>query len=144
MRADAPLLIETADLRISKLFAMSAINSLFAFPSTGGDLTRASQMPPPISSRLEDLALGLTLTWIVFIALRAEEHGGGRPRTGRAQRRPAEMRIVATQALPFTNQGGYGRLAAPAGRVVELADTRDLGSRGAIRAGSTPVAPTIF
>ena len=28
------------------------------------------------------------------------------------------------------------------GRVVELADTRDLGSRGAIRAGSSPVAPT--
>ena len=28
------------------------------------------------------------------------------------------------------------------GRVVELADTRDLGSRGEIRAGSSPVAPT--
>ena len=30
-----------------------------------------------------------------------------------------------------------------AGRVVELADTQDLGSCGEIRAGSTPVAPTI-
>lgn len=28
--------------------------------------------------------------------------------------------------------------------MVELADTRDLGSRGEIRAGSNPVVPTIF
>lgn len=28
------------------------------------------------------------------------------------------------------------------GRVAELADARDLGSRGVIRVGSTPIAPT--
>jgi hypothetical protein len=31
----------------------------------------------------------------------------------------------------------------PFGRVAELADAKDLGSFGAILAGSTPVAPTI-
>jgi hypothetical protein len=33
--------------------------------------------------------------------------------------------------------------AAVFGRVAELADAQDLGSCGVIRAGSTPVAPTI-
>lgn len=39
MRPDAPLLIDTADLRHLKCFATSAMSSSFALPSIGSDLS---------------------------------------------------------------------------------------------------------
>ena len=44
----------------------------------------------------------------------------------------------------FTVLPEAARLPRRFGRVAELADAKDLGSFGAILAGSTPVAPTIF
>ena len=40
-RLEAPVLIATTDFRQPKCSAISAINSAFAFPSTGGDFRRA-------------------------------------------------------------------------------------------------------
>jgi hypothetical protein len=42
----------------------------------------------------------------------------------------------------FTLRATGAKLLAHSGRVAELADAKDLGSFGAILAGSTPVAPT--
>jgi hypothetical protein len=42
------------------------------------------------------------------------------------------------------NRSGHSENARQCGRVAELADAKDLGSFGAILAGSTPVAPTIL
>ncbi len=45
LRPEAPALIETADLLHLKCAATNAINSAFAFPSTGGDFNFATHVP---------------------------------------------------------------------------------------------------
>ena len=44
----------------------------------------------------------------------------------------------------FTTVPAAEKILGRSGRVAELADAKDLGSFGAILAGSTPVAPTRF
>ena len=46
-------------------------------------------------------------------------------------------------AFRFTARAAAAKIMPESGRVAELADAKDLGSFGAILAGSTPVAPTI-
>jgi methylenetetrahydrofolate reductase (NADPH) len=58
---------------------------------------------------------------------------------------PCDQRLTADHRLLQTwFFAGSRHHAGEPGRVVELADTQDLGSCGAIRAGSSPVAPTKF
>lgn len=45
MRLDAPLWMLTADWRQSWVLAMSRTSSVLALPSTGADLSLASQVP---------------------------------------------------------------------------------------------------
>lgn len=61
-RPDAPLLIDTADLRHAKRVATSAISSSFALPSTGAALSCASHVPSSACSSVLSRELGLTLT----------------------------------------------------------------------------------
>src|SRR5262249_279824 len=63
-RPDAPLWIETADLRQRKRSATSAISSSLALPSTGGALTCATQVPSSPCSSALTRERGLTFTWI--------------------------------------------------------------------------------
>ncbi|MFZ1100183.1 MAG: hypothetical protein WAN26_12360 [Steroidobacteraceae bacterium] len=69
MRPAAPLLMDTADFGQWKCSATSAINSSFALPSIGADLTRASQAPPSASSNDLSRELGLTLTRMTMALL---------------------------------------------------------------------------
>lgn len=62
MRPDAPAVIDTAPLPHPNCFATSAINSAFAFPSTGGDFNFATHVPSAACVSDETLALGVTLT----------------------------------------------------------------------------------
>ncbi len=62
MRAPAPDLIVTADLDTLKCLATRAMSSVFAFPSTGGDLSVAEKEPSLSSSSVLSRLLGLTLT----------------------------------------------------------------------------------
>src|SRR5947209_2977162 len=66
--------------------------------------------------------------WLVATLLRSA--GSSRANPGLAQ---AAVSWQCFSLAAFT----------PCGRVAELADAQDLGSCGAIRAGSTPVAPTV-
>ena len=68
IRPDAPLLIDTSALRHSKCFASNAISSSFALPSTGGDLSLASHVPPSTCSNELTREFGLTLTWITLVS----------------------------------------------------------------------------
>src|ERR1700694_3992532 len=69
MRPEAPLLMETADLRHWKCSATSAISSSLALPSIGADLSRASQVPPSACSNALMRELGLTFTWMTVAVL---------------------------------------------------------------------------
>jgi hypothetical protein len=62
VRPGAPALIETADLLHLKCSAISAINSAFAFPSTGGDFNFATHVPSAACVSDETRARGVTLT----------------------------------------------------------------------------------
>ena len=66
-REPAPLLIVTALFGHPNRFEISWINSAFALPSTGGDLSEAFHVPSSSCSSALVRAFGLTLTWIVFI-----------------------------------------------------------------------------
>ena len=58
-----------------------------------------------------------------------------------------DLRLFWTQrpaAIPVYTIRPKRDYNAATGRVAELADAKDLGSFGAILAGSTPVAPTIM
>ena len=58
--------METPDFRHPKCLATSAISSSFAFPSTGGDLMRASHVPSSFCSSRLARELGLTLIWRIL------------------------------------------------------------------------------
>ncbi len=60
IRPNFPDLIVTADLGHPKRFATKASNSALALPSTGGDFSRASQLPSGIGSNDDTCELGLT------------------------------------------------------------------------------------
>jgi hypothetical protein len=49
-----------------KCFATSPINSSFAYPSTGGDLSWASHVPSSFCSSRLARELGLTLIWMIL------------------------------------------------------------------------------
>lgn len=65
-RPDAPLRIDTCALRQPKCAATSATTSALARPSTGGDFSRASQVPSGCCSRQLRRALGFTLNSMNF------------------------------------------------------------------------------
>ena len=65
----APVMMRMLDLRQRKCFATRAINSSFALPSTGGDMSRATQLPSGVCSSDETLDLGFTRTRMVSAAI---------------------------------------------------------------------------
>ena len=75
MRAAAPAAMRTSALRHRKCSATNAMSSSFAFPSTGGDLSRATHVPSGdwVSDVLWDL--GFTFTCNVSNAMRASGTG---------------------------------------------------------------------
>jgi len=75
LRPDAPLLMETADLGRPNCFATRAINSSFALPSTGGDLTCAIQLPSAWRWSDDARALGFTLTSIIVVGISGARSG---------------------------------------------------------------------
>jgi hypothetical protein len=62
MRPEPPLLMDTADFGRPKCAATSAMSSLLALPSTGGDFNCAIHTPGLVSSSRLWRALGLALT----------------------------------------------------------------------------------
>ena len=62
LRPDAPDLMETSDLLQLKCPATSAINSAFAFPSTGGDFNFATHVPSAACVSDDSRARGVTFT----------------------------------------------------------------------------------
>lgn len=61
-----PLLMTTDDFVQPKCFATTSINSWFAFPSTGGDLSRANHVPSVCSPKEHVFEPGFTFTWMIF------------------------------------------------------------------------------
>jgi len=64
----APVLIPTPAFAHPNRFATSPISSSFAFPSTGGDLSRAVKVPSPLSTNSLTRALGFTSTSMTRVA----------------------------------------------------------------------------
>lgn len=69
MRPEAPARMDTAAFGTPKRSATSTMSSALALPSTGGDLSRASQVPSGSGSSEETRAFGLTLIWSVRAAM---------------------------------------------------------------------------
>ena len=67
VRLEAPDLIETPDFGQLKCLATSAISSALALPSTGGDLSWASQVPSSFCSSRLVRELGFTFICISVI-----------------------------------------------------------------------------
>src|SRR5664279_1508799 len=78
VRPDAPLLMETADLRQRKWPATRASSSAFALPSTGGALSWASQVPSSACVRRLAREPGLTLIVMTIARAAAGMAGSGR------------------------------------------------------------------
>jgi hypothetical protein len=62
VRPEAPALIVTSDLLHPNCSATNAINSAFAFPSTGGDFNFATHVPSTACVSDDCLARGVTFT----------------------------------------------------------------------------------
>jgi hypothetical protein len=69
MRPEAPALIVTSDLLHPNCSATNAINSAFAFPSTGGDFNFATHVPSAACVSDDCLARGVTFTWMIRAAI---------------------------------------------------------------------------
>ena len=69
MRLEPPDLMETSDFRQQKCFATRAINSSFALPSTGGDLSWASHVPSSLSTSRLVRELGLTFILMIVMLI---------------------------------------------------------------------------
>jgi hypothetical protein len=117
-RPEAPRLIDTADLRHLKWSATSAMSSSLALPSTGGDRSRASQVPPSTGSNALVRELGLTLTCISVIAL---SFIGSDNRHGGRKHSPERIPIDPTAVPPVRHSGTHSARASPPPRLTYVA-----------------------
>ena len=149
------VLIDTRDFGRPNCRATSAMSSALALPSTGGDLSVASQVPSASCSRALTRAFGFTLTWIVFSSLgpaaaRGPGTGPGSPRfsasvaraqadsSARVRKHPKHRPSAPMQQMPEAARAGDRQ--AGCGRVGGHRGPGGFGDVPAVQCNYDPVA----